>query len=350
MTSDRYNALWLGIFSLGLLVGCDEPRKGQVKPVIVTERVEGDSDDPAIWIDPADSNHVLIVGTDKGSPAGDGGLYAFDLQGKIIGRVLQLDRPNNVDVGYLKGPEGTTSVAVCTERGRHQLRVFRLPDLAPVDNGGIPVFEGESERDAMGIALYTDPTTKTCCAIVGRKSGPADGYLWQYKLDVDASGVVTAQFVRKFGAYSGKKEIESIAVDNELGFVYYSDEGVGVHKYYAHPDSNRRELALFATEGFAQDHEGISIYKHKDGTGYILVSNQQDDSFHVFPREGAPGNRHEHSLVKIIAVSTVESDGSDVTSRALPGFPNGLFVAMTEGGTFQYYRWEDLMKEEQPNR
>jgi len=331
------------IVGLGFLAGCDDERPGQVAPAVVTERVAHDSDDPAIWIDPADSTNVLIVGTDKGGRTEGGGLYAFDLQGKIVGSVQQLDRPNNVDVGYLTSPAGTTSVAVMTERGRHQLRVFRLPDLSPVDNGGIPVFEGESERDAMGVALYTDPSTKTCYAIVGRKEGPVVEYLWQYKLTVDSSGMVSAAFVRKFGDYSGKKEIESIAVDNELGYVYYSDEGVGVHKYYAHPDSSNRELAFFATEGFAQDHEGISIYKHQDGTGFILVSNQQDDSFHVFPREGAAGNPHEHSLLKVIAVSTTESDGSEVTSRALPGFPKGLFVAMTEGGTFQYYRWEDLM-------
>ncbi|MCU0397977.1 MAG: hypothetical protein MUC73_07725 [Cyclobacteriaceae bacterium] len=41
-------------------------------------------------------------------------------------------------------------------------------------------------------------------------------------------------------------------------------------------------------------------------------------------------------------MAIVASDGSDVTSRSLPGFPMGLFVAMTDDGTFQYYRWEDL--------
>lgn len=336
------------VASFWLLSNCESERAGKVAPVVITERVPYDTDDPAIWIDPDDSTNVLIVGTDKGSPTGLGGLYTFDLQGKIVGRVQPLNRANNVDVGYLTSPSGKlTSVAVCTERGQQQLRVFNLPDLSPADNGGIPVFEGESERDAMGVALYTDPTTRICYAMVGRKDGPTSGYLWQYKLNLDSAGVVSAQLVRKFGNYSGKKEIEAIGVDNELGYVYYSDEGVGVHKYHAHPDSSDMELALFATEGFAQDHEGISFYKHKDGTGFILVSNQQDDSFHVFPREGTTTGPHQHPLLRVIAVSTVESDGSDLTSRSLPGFPKGLFVAMTEGGKFQYYRWEDLMQEEQ---
>ena len=76
--------------------------------------------------------------------------------------------------------------------------------------------EADSLRDPMGIALYTNPADKKIYAIVGRKTGPVDGtYLWQYLLEADAKGVVKVSLVRKFGYYSGKKEIESIAVDNE---------------------------------------------------------------------------------------------------------------------------------------
>ncbi|KKX52337.1 hypothetical protein L950_0200135 [Sphingobacterium sp. IITKGP-BTPF85] len=109
---------------------------------------------------------------------------------------------------------------------------------------------------------------------MGRKNGPKDGYLWQYLLEDNGSGAVKATFVRKFGSFSGKKEIEAIAVDNELGYIYYSDEQVGVKQYYADPAKGNEQLALFATEGFKEDHEGISIYKLTDSTGYILVSDQ----------------------------------------------------------------------------
>lgn len=337
----RYGyALFFGL----LIGGCGGPSsEGVVAPVVVTEKVPHDSDDPAIWINPLDSTDVLILGTDKGGRIAEGGLYAFNLEGKVVKSITPLQRPNNVDVGYVTPPDGRpTGLAVCTERDLHQLRVFRLPDLSPLDNGGIPLFDGETQRDPMGVALYTDPNTGTMYAIVGRKDGPKTGYLWQYELVMDSTGLFTAKLARRFGTFSGKKEIESIAVDNELGYVYYSDEGAGVHKYYAHPDSSDRELALFATEGFAGDHEGISLYKHPDGTGFILVSNQQDDSFHFYPREGTPQSPHDHPFLKAVTLSTVESDGSEVTSRALPGYPKGLFVAMTNGGTFQYYRWEDL--------
>jgi 3-phytase len=318
----------------------------RVTPVIITDTVIHDTDDPAIWINPSDSTHVIILGTDKGGDAGDGGLFAFDLSGKKIDSVRPLRRPNNVDIAYGLTLNGkATDIAVCTERLAQSIRIFRLPDLEPIDNGGIAVFDGEPDslKDPMGVALYTNPVDRKIYAIVGRKTGPKNGtYLWQYLLTDDGTGKVKGTLMRKFGFYSGKKEIESIAVDNELGYVYHSDEMHGIHKSYAHPDSSSVELALFGTTGFTEDIEGISIYKFKDGTGYILVSDQQANQFRVFPREGR-GTPHLHPEIAFIRTSTSESDGSEVTSRSLPGFPSGLFVAMSDDKTFQYYQWEDLV-------
>ncbi|MEO7991157.1 MAG: phytase [Chryseolinea sp.] len=317
-----------------------------IKPVLSTDTVQFDTDDPAFWINEKDSSQSLIIGTDKDQ---NGGLYVFDLKGKIQRdkTVKGLKRPNNVDVEYGMVIGGkSVDIAVVTERFTHKLRVFSLPDMKAIDHGGLPVFEGETGelfRDLMGVALYKDSKANVY-AIVGRKRGPTEGsYLWQYKLEDAGKGSVKATLVRKFGKYSGKKEIESIAVDDELGYVYYSDEGVGVHKYYADPEKDTSELALFATTGFTEDHEGISIYNAGDGTGYILVSDQGANQFFIFTREGSLNNPHDHQLLKVVKTSTLESDGSDVTNLSLNSdFKNGLFVAMSTNKTFQYYRWEDI--------
>lgn len=315
-------------------------------PVFVSDTVNHDTDDPAIWINPSDPSKSLIIGTDKGGETGDGGLFIFDLKGKLIDSIRPLRRPNNVDVAYglmLGGKK--VDIAVCTERLSKAIRVFTLPDLKAVDKGGIQVFENEldSLRDPMGIALYTNPVNQKIYAIVGRKTGPTDGsYLWQYLLADDGKGNVKATLVRKFGFYSGKKEIESIAVDNELGFIYHSDEQHGIHKSYAHPDSSNVELALFGQGDFTEDIEGISIYKFDNGTGYILVSDQQANRFNVYPREGSSGKPNAHQRIVYVNTSTVESDGSEVVSTALPGFPHGLFVAMSDDKTFQFYTWESI--------
>jgi 3-phytase len=319
-----------------------------IKPVIITDTVRHDTDDPAIWINPSDPAASLVLGTDKDQ---DGALYVFDLQGHIIPNkvVPNLQRPNNVDVEYGLMLQGkATDIAVVTERFTHKLRIFSVPDMKPIDGGGIEVFVGETGqdyRDLMGIALYKAPDGRIY-AIVGRKTGPRDGgYLWQYLLEDDGRGTVKASLVRKFGKFSGKKEIEAIAIDDALGYVYYSDEGYGVRKYYADPAKGEEELAAFGRKGFRQDHEGISIYPLTDSTGYILVSDQQTNRFHIFTREGSAGNPHNHVLVKTVHLATLESDGSDVVAKPLNStFSKGLFVAMSTDKTFHYYRWEDLMK------
>jgi 3-phytase len=320
------------------------PNSFVLQPAVVTDTTLNDTDDPAIWINPTDPSQSLVIGTDKGDSTG--GLFVFNLDGKLdkVRSVTNMRRPNNVDIEYgLSYLGGTTDIAVCTERGRQMVRVFSLPDMKAIDNGGIPVFEGDSLRDAMGLALYKDANSGQIYVIVGRKEGTDGSYLWQYKLDADSTGVVKGQLVRKFGTFSGKKEIEAIVVDDELGYVYYSDEQFGVRKYYASPDSGSVQLALFATQNVADDHEGLSIYKASDKTGYILMSDQGANRFHVFPREGTNNSPHDHPLLKVFHVTAMESDGSDVTHLPLnKTFKHGLFVAMSTDKTFHFYRWEDI--------
>ena len=71
-----------------------------LKPVVITEKVFDDPDDPAIWINPANPDSSLVIGTDKHKS--NGGLYVFDLQGKIDRQrsVTGMKRMNNVDIAY----------------------------------------------------------------------------------------------------------------------------------------------------------------------------------------------------------------------------------------------------------
>ncbi|MEG0927301.1 phytase [Chryseobacterium sp.] len=314
------------------VIGC----KGQnqlgekLKPTVITETVVHDTDDPAIWINPKDTSKSIVIGTDKDT---DGGLYSFDLNGKITHKVLGLKRPNNVDIEYgftLNGKK--TDIAAVTERETNKVKLYSLPELKEV--GEFSVFDGETERGPMGISMYKNPKTEDIFAIVGRKSGPKEGYLWQYKLS-EKNGAITGEVVRKFGKYSGLKEIESIAVDDELGYIYYSDEQFGIHQYDADPAKGNEELLVFGQGDFTSDVEGISIYPTSKGKGYILVSNQQNDTFNVYLREDPAKGR-----IAEIPVSTLESDGSEATNVNLgPKFPKGVFVAMSNGRVFHMYDW-----------
>lgn len=321
-------------------------RGAPIQPLVVTEPVFFDSDDPAIWINRSDPKRSLVLGTCKHPE--NGGLYVFDLEGKIIREktVLGLKRPNNVDLAYgfsLGGKK--VDLAVVTERDAGKVRVFTVPDLKAVDGGGLPMFAGDTTPLPMGIALYTRPRDGALFAIVSRSTGPADGYLYQYRLTDDGHGRVRATKVRAFGRYSGTKTIESVAVDGELGHVYYSDERFGVRQYHADPDvaDAGRELACFGQEGFTGDREGISVYPTAPGRGYIIVSNQDGHTFRIYRREGEPRNPHAHPFLREVVLAAHTSDGSEVTSADLgPKFPGGLFVAMSDDRTFHYYSWAQL--------
>ena len=337
------------VMALVILASCQTQSVNEkIQPTYVTDSVTYDSDDPAIWINRKDPANSLILGTDKQEK--DGGLYAFDLKGKMLKdrKAYPLDRPNNVDLAYDIVVSGDTmDVAVVTERGPGQIRLFSLPGFEPIDNGGIKVFEDDSlNNKVMGVALYKRPSDSKLFAILSRKEGTVntDKYLYQYELKSDSLGIY-GELVRRFGQFSGTKEIEAVAVDVELGYVYYSDEHYGVRKYYADPEKGDEELAVFGLDGFTDDREGISIYKTGPDTGYIIVSDQGAHQFQVFPREGTADNPHQHVVITTLPVSALSSDGSESTSIALgEDFPKGMFVAMSDNKTFEIYDWRDIEK------
>jgi 3-phytase len=316
-----------------------------LRPIAATDQVVKDPDDPAIWVHSSEPERSLILGTDKaGAP--HGGLYVFGLDGKLRQKITGIDRPNNVDVEYGLTVEGRRiDIAVLTERYKNQLRVFRIePDGSGVSDmsggGGLQVFQGRRGEQAapMGIALYRRPSDGAIFAIVSRKTGPRDAYLWQYRLEDDGAGKIRVTKVREFGSFSGRGEIEAVAVDDALGYVYYADEGDGIHKWHAdpdHPDSGR-ELAHFGKDGFKGDREGIAIYAKPDGTGYLVCTDQRprNSEYRIYSREGRPGNPHDHSeVVAVIRGGADSTDGIEITSAALGSrFPQGLLVAMNSSG------------------
>jgi 3-phytase len=326
-----------------------------VKPALAADALPRDPDDPAIWINRGDASKSLVLGTMKVA-APDGALAVFGLDGKLRQLAKGPDRPNNVDVEYGLDLDATpTDIAVLTERVGRRLRVYAIaPDgsgVRDISAGTMPILvDAPGEQGApMGIGLYRRPKDGAIFAIVAPKAGPRENYLWQYRLDDDGSGRVKATFVRRFGTFSGSGEIEAVAVDDELGYVYYADEVAGIHKWLADPDAPGadRELALFATAGYRQDREGIGIYALPDGKGYIVSVDQLpgESVFHVYKREGEPGRPHDHSTVVLSFTGGADgTDGLDVTSASLgAGFPDGLMVAMnSRPRNFLLYRWHDV--------
>ena len=94
--------------------------------------------------------------------------------------------------------------------------------------------------------------------------------------------------MRKLGEGSITGFVEGLVVDDELGWVYASDEKKAVRKYTADPDAgNSGQLAAFALDdGITGDREGLAIYDCGGGKGWILLSNQHEGNVKVYRREG----------------------------------------------------------------
>ncbi len=326
-----------------------------VQPAVATAAVAIDPDDPAVWVQPTDPEKSLILGTDK--VAQTGGLHVFGLDGKIRQTIAPLDRPNNVDVEYDFRMAGRRlDIAVVTERLRHRLRVYGIPadgsDLFDIAPNGVPVLAGQigEAAEPMGIALYRRPADGAVFAIVAPKTGAATDYLWQYRLE-DVHGEVGGRLVRRFGNFSRRGpapgeigEIEAVVVDDALGYVYYSDERFGIRKWHADPDhpDAARELAVFATAGYLGDREGLAVYVKPDGTGFLVSSDQVagGSRLMIYKREGELGRSDHHPLVAAVPTRSDETDGLEVTSQPLPGFPDGLVVMMNSASkNFLIYGW-----------
>lgn len=309
-----------------------------VTPNLFTDPVSADADDPAIWVNPTDPAKSIIYGTDKIKEKG--GIYAFNLEGKVVQRIENLDRPNNCDVEY--GVAGQ-DILVATERKKNRLRIFSIDkttgQLADI-SGDTKVFEGETgdRQEPMGVGLYKDPTTGRTYAAISRSAGPATGYLGYYELITNSTTKkIDTKLVRTFGNFSGKKEIESVFVDDELGLIYYSDETHGTRKY-AIADLDK-DLTPPDTSPFKGDHEGIALYATGKGTGYLVCTDQiaGNSVYNLF-------DRVTNKPLGSFSAGIDDTDGIEVVSANLgPKLPRGIFVGMnSQPKNFAMIDWQRI--------
>jgi len=230
-----------------------------------TTPLQGDSDDPAIWVNPNHPEESRVIATLK-----DGGAVVFDLQGKIGQTIAPADinpsfefgeiRYNNVDLIYnlelpsqVAGESNPTDVAVFSDRANDTLAIFGIdpssgelfnltaPDLSNADFSIFGVDDGEAT--AYGLATYTSPVSGKSYAFVTQADGnqiaqlelipqigPADA------ISIDAQVVRTLELPVPTGDPSDSQS-EGIVVDEELGLMYVALETeVGILKFSAEPN------------------------------------------------------------------------------------------------------------------
>lgn len=301
-------------------------------------RRTGDADDPAIWLHPVDSALSLVITALK-----EGGFEVYDLDGLVV----QSEQPegvryNNVDLIYdflLSGE--LVDLAVFSDRFMDNLAIYRIdPEIRNLENVTDPsnalIFTPEgSESDqtttAYGLATYMDPASSRAFAFVSRRE---TGTVAQIELTDNGSGLVKYETVRSFdlpvpeGGELADAQTEGMVVDPSLGVLYIGQEGVGLWRTGASPDSTDAPVLIDAVgQRIQPDVEGLTLYFGPDSEGYLIVSSQGDDTFHVYTRSD---NTYigRFSVASTDAIDGAnESDGAHVLNVVLGArFPQGLLV------------------------
>ncbi|MFD0462847.1 phytase [Microvirga aerilata] len=208
------------------------PFLGSVSPTGETATMLGTSDygdvadDPAIWVDKTDPARSLVIGTNKDPSRG--GLYIFDLQGKILDSTTAGQEYNNVDLRYDFRLGGQlVDLVGATNRETNSIDFFAVDptsrELNPV--GSVPTGLSNIYGFTMGHTAdgkyYGFVSTK-------------DGTVRQFELE-DSSSRVGGNAVRTFDVGSGW--VEGMVADDQTGALYLAEENVGIWKYGADPAS-----------------------------------------------------------------------------------------------------------------
>ncbi|MEU9015293.1 phytase [Streptomyces sp. NPDC048479] len=366
---------------------------GTVTPAVETQPEfddtaggEADADDPAIWVHPDRADDSIVLGTLKNA-----GLSVFDLDGEQIQRIAAPAAPgpedepgrfNNVAV-LQKASLGRAKrdIAVVTDRGRDQLRIFAIsPDaaekktqpLTDITDPASPFLfskdqaEVNKQFNAYGLALFE--RKKEVYALVSREHTPTLGL---FRLQARADGSVgyervrTADMPTTFDLPDGTTftpcedpgeapQQEGLVVDAEEGVAYIGQEQVGLWRVDAtlksfepqlidkakefgvpatfNPETEECEVSGpdpgFGGKNLSTDVEGVALVETDDDEGFLVVSSQGNNSYAVYQRAG------ENEFVGRFTTAngqgdvdaTEETDGLDVANAPLGRFGKGLLV------------------------
>ncbi|MDQ3098313.1 MAG: phytase [bacterium] len=308
--------------------------------------VGGESDDPAIWQHPTNTQKSLFFVMNKG-----GTFAAYDFTGAKIQQISMGTAINNIDVrkGFNFNGQQIDIVAA-NLRDAGKLAVMQINPNWTTGNA-FTVLAGNTctpatcvkntiSGNSYGFTLFKSKTSGKVYTFEKPKSSSP---IKQWEVDGSTGKIDVKDTGRSFTGYG---VAEGFVADDAAGIVYFAEEASGgIHKHYAEPTQPTTKISTFASgDGIAGQREGLALYACNDGSGYLVVSSQGNSTFKVYDRT---------SNVFVKTFSTDKShgtDGLDVSSASVPGFPNGFAIIQndtpTTGGatpmSYYIYDWGDI--------
>ncbi len=320
------------------------PATPVITPTVVTQTFEepADADDPAIWVNPRNTERSVVLGTLK-----EGGLAAFDLNGRTIG-VYPAPRPPTPDAkpGRYNNVDVLGDLAFVSDRGRDRIRVFRVDERGATDvtnPAAKPVFaktEAEVDEQHTAYGLAAGHIGGKDVVVTSRRSETSIALLHVTKnTTYDTRKVSTVDLPDTFTLPNGKKwtvcgepgegpQVEGMVIDESTSTLYAAQEDVGIwriplrtsgfgkpqlvdkvrtfgapQKY--NPDTEECEAdgpnPGFGGKWLEADAEGLTI-----ADDVLLASSQGDSRFVAYRKD-------DMSPLKDFKIKDVEhSDGAEI--------------------------------------
>jgi 3-phytase len=292
------------------------------------------ADDPALWLHPQDAAKSLILGTNKQE-----GLVVYNLDGTEAAR-LPIGLINNVDLR--QSAERSYDVAVASNDQVNAISVFLIDRATGTvsHRGDVPtgrlepygICSGrEGGRDLAGVT-YKDGTAE----IWAVSASPAE---------------LTGELLKTVKLAT---QLEGCVFDEAQGLIFVGEENQGLWKmaYRDAAPAPEQIDVVGGSAGLVADVEGVSLWRGKDGAGWLVVSAQSDNRFVVYDRKAPHTAMGSFSIGENTALgidAVTHTDGLDVFSGALPGYPRGIVTVQDDGNprkgqdqNFKVVSWADV--------
>ncbi|MEJ2857817.1 MULTISPECIES: phytase [unclassified Saccharothrix] len=340
------------------------------------------ADDPAIWVHPRSPERSVVLGTLK-----EGGLAAFDLEGRTLGTYAAPQPPNpdakpgrfnNVDVLSRVAVGGVRrDLAFVSDRGRDRVRVYEIDARGSAAGAGVvrdvtdpaarPVFsasEEEVDEQHTAYGLAAGQVDRTPVVVVNRRNETRVALLHVVPAAGGTVGtrvVSTVDLPATFPLPDGTTwtpcgepgegpQLEGMVVDSPNRVLYAAQEDVGIWRIpltatgFGTPklidrvrsfgvpqtyDPETEECSVSGADpGFGGTHleadaEGLTV-----GGDHLVASSQGDSRFVVYERTGRNRYLGEFIVGAGDGNDSVEhSDGAQLVTADLGDeYEEGLLV------------------------
>ena len=268
------------------------------------------ADDPVLWVDQADPARSVILGTNK-----DEGLHVYDLKGAEV-QMLPVGRLNNVDKRF--------GVAVASNDEANALSWFMRNDET-----GMLRHVGDTPTEKLEPYGVCAGSIDTYIAAATYK----DGLVQFWQAEINDAGGVDAKLLTSIQLPG---QLEGCVFDDANKRFFVGEEEAGIWAVDMTADVADPVMldTIAAGNGLVADVEGLSIWAGEDGAGYLIASAQAADRFVVYEL------KPPHAVRGVIRVTgsadgsideVSHTDGLDVNSTPLPGFPHGVMIVQDDG-------------------